>query len=152
MNKDLFPYEYCAEVMDIANANDKSWDIGLNMFLNNVQDAYQKETDPYWYSGADQLDYKALNDLAKKIGKTEVWVRQSVYYSVYRKRAIGVYARLRRAGENEALRALFLEDLTKCDELDEDTRNAIAAAAEAEGFVTSKYADAIELAVNPPED
>ena len=57
-----FPYaDYTPEILGIARQNNVQWDIGLDMLLNNIQDAYV-ENDPYFYHGADHLDYKKLHD------------------------------------------------------------------------------------------
>lgn len=51
--------EFVEEILAIARENRVSWDVGLDMFLNNVQDAGREE-DPYVYRGADQVDYAGL--------------------------------------------------------------------------------------------
>lgn len=50
---------YTPEIMDIAHENHVHPDIALDMFINNIDDATNKE-DQYHYIGADQLDYVAL--------------------------------------------------------------------------------------------
>lgn len=59
MNKKL--NKYVNEIIAIAGANDKSWDVGCNMFLANVKN-YDKPDAPY-YPGAD-LDWP---DVAKDL-------------------------------------------------------------------------------------
>ena len=56
-----FPYNHVCDIFAIAKANDATVDNAMNMFLNNVEDAYV-ENDPYFYHGADHLDYKELHD------------------------------------------------------------------------------------------
>lgn len=50
---------YVNEINAIAMANDKPWDVGRDMFINNIEDA-GREDDQYFYHGADEVDYKAL--------------------------------------------------------------------------------------------
>ena len=109
----MFPYEYINEILDIARANDKSWDIGLNMFINNVQDAYV-EDDQYFYHGADQLDYKELYD---KYLKDRMHDSPNSWYSditnefnaIYRANQSEVI-RMRREGcSREELKAFFVK-------------------------------------------
>ena len=54
-----FPHEYLPEILAITKENNASWDVGLNMFLNNVKDA-NDPNDQYFYHGADHLDYVAI--------------------------------------------------------------------------------------------
>ena len=56
-----FPYQYVPEILMIAAKNDVGFDIGLRMFLNNVDDAdLPAGTDMYEYEGADHLDYEKI--------------------------------------------------------------------------------------------
>lgn len=48
-----------AEIIAIACENNVSWDIGMDMFVNNMEDA-EAVGDKYFYHGADDTDYKAL--------------------------------------------------------------------------------------------
>lgn len=51
MNKSL--NKYVNEIIEIATANDKPWDVGCNMFLSNVKSGEEN------YPGAD-LDWSAV--------------------------------------------------------------------------------------------
>lgn len=56
-----FPYQYVPEILMIAAKNGVGFDIGLRMFLNNVDDAdLPAGTDMYEYEGADHLDYEKI--------------------------------------------------------------------------------------------
>lgn len=49
--------KYVNEIMDIASVNDVSWDVGMDMFIANVQNAGEDGI-PY-YPGAS-VDYAAM--------------------------------------------------------------------------------------------
>ena len=149
MYAELFPYEYCNEAMDIANANNRAdWAVGLDMFINNVQDAYAQDTDMYHYPGADDLDYKALNAIFVTMTEAEIVNRKYIYRTVYNKKAKGVYARLRRAGETKALRALFLSDIVASGMLSSNDQKAMEAAIEKAGYNVQLYSNVIKTAEN----
>lgn len=150
MYAELFPYEYCNEIMDIANANDNAdWAVGLDMFINNVKDV-GSTTDMYHYHGADNLNYKALNAIYSKLTESELVNRKYAYRTVYGKKAKGVYARLRRARKDNALRALFLADLVAGARgiLPEKEIRDIETAARKAGYVVENYMADIKAAEN----
>ena len=62
--------EYVNEIFDIATANDKPIDVGMDMFINNIEDA-ERANDQYFYHGADEVDYKALKAEWNKLSAQE---------------------------------------------------------------------------------
>lgn len=50
---------YVNEIVNIAKANDMSWDIGMDMFVANIQNHGIEA--PY-YAGAGNFDYGAIHD------------------------------------------------------------------------------------------
>lgn len=57
---------YKKEIIAIAKANDKPWDVARDMFLANVRNAGNGEL-PH-YPGADEVDYAALKDALPALG------------------------------------------------------------------------------------
>ena len=111
-----FPYEYVNEIWDIAHANGNvSWDIGLDMFINNIDDIelHKQGKDQYWYGGADNIPYEELHAATRKMGDVEVVRRKRIYRTVYAKKAITDYAELVRSGKREELKELFISDVNK---------------------------------------
>lgn len=51
-------HRYVNDIIAIAGANDKSWDVGCNMFLANVKN--NGNPDAPHYAGADHLDWSAV--------------------------------------------------------------------------------------------
>lgn len=72
---------YVNEIMDIATANDVSWDVGADMFLANVRNSGD-ETLPH-YPGAfvdyaalkPELDAMSPEDVATMKNNFRVWYR-----------------------------------------------------------------------------
>lgn len=60
---------YKDEIRAISRANNVSWDVARDMFLANVRNA-GTEGAPH-YSGADQVDYKALQAEIPAMGTQE---------------------------------------------------------------------------------
>ena len=61
MNKAL--NKYVNDIIAIAGANDKSWDVGSNMFIANVKNVGIEGAE--YYHGADHLEWAAI---AAKLG------------------------------------------------------------------------------------
>ena len=60
---------YVNEIMDIAGENNMPWDIGLDMFVANMQNAGEEGL-PY-YPGAESVDYAALKPEWEKLSLLE---------------------------------------------------------------------------------
>lgn len=56
MNKAL--NKYVNDIISIATANDKSWDVGSNMFITNAKNVGVDGAEHY--PGADHLDWAAI--------------------------------------------------------------------------------------------
>ena len=56
MNKSL--NKYVNDIISIAGANDKSWDVGANMFIANAKNVGVEGAEHY--PGADHLDWAAI--------------------------------------------------------------------------------------------
>lgn len=52
--------KYVNEIIDLAEANNMSWDVGKDMFIANIQN-HGIENAPY-YAGAGDFDYGAIRD------------------------------------------------------------------------------------------
>lgn len=140
-NHALFPYEYVIECLDIANANNMSWDIGLDMFLNNIRDIqlHKEGKDPYWYPGADQLDYEALQKVLDEVGDVEMAIRKNTFVQVYRQKALKEYAELRRAGKNKELKEMFINDVAQYPGLPQKAIDGIIETARSLGYDVSAW-------------
>lgn len=115
MNVDMFPYDQVIEALDLAAAYDTSWDVGLDMLLNNVADVYLHEDgkDPYWYSceSADKLDYHTLNEAMTGMSAADITHRKNIFREVYNSN-YAKYSSLRSQGKNAELHDAFLNDVT----------------------------------------
>lgn len=112
----MFPYNYINEILAIARKNHKSWDVGLNMFINNCKDAYA-ENDPYVYHGADELDYKKIHDteIAAEIRENgPAWepILNNEFMKVYRANHAEI-VRLHQAGDKAGLKKFMIEAAEK---------------------------------------
>lgn len=77
--------KYVNEIMDIARENNMPWDVGLDMFIANIQNDGEKGL-PY-YAGAEEVNYGGLKPqwealsleerTNKKNGFT-AWVRENL--------------------------------------------------------------------------
>ena len=103
MNKKL--NKYVNEIIAIAAANDKSWDVGCNMFLANVKN-YGNPDAPY-YSGAD-LDWPDVaKDLAPLDATSEADMLNT-FRADYKAHMAEVIA-LRKEGKYEEVRKVMVE-------------------------------------------
>lgn len=114
MNVDLFPYDQVIEALDLARAYDTSWDVGLDMLLNNVADIHlhKEGKDQHWYSceSADKLDYEALNEVMCGMSATDITHRKNIFREVYNAN-YRKYSDLRVQGKNDELHDVFLADV-----------------------------------------
>lgn len=92
-------HEHVNEILDIAAANNRSWDEGARMFLNNCQDAGM-EGDQAFYHGADGVDYAALHQVCPARGTAEAAGMLNAFIEDYRAREDAII-RLRAAGDTE---------------------------------------------------
>lgn len=72
-------HTYVNEILDIAKANNVSWDIGADMFLANIRN-FGKADIPFWYKGADQVNYQSL-----KGSERELELSKPAFAEAYRK-------------------------------------------------------------------
>ena len=145
MDMTLFPYENVIDILNIARENKADIDVGLNMFLNNIEDIelYKQGKDMYWYHGADYVDYAALKPEVEKLGNVEVTVRKNIFRTVYMDNYKDL-SKLRRAGQDDALKALFLQKVAEYPGLDKFTMEIILQSAKDNGYDISAYQDVID--------
>ena len=105
MNKNLL-HEHVNEILDIAEANNRSWDEGAVMFLNNCQDVGM-EGDQAFYHGADGVDYAALHKVCPAKGTDEATEMLNAFIEDYRAREDAI-TRLRAAGDTEGVKDVML--------------------------------------------
>ena len=77
--------KYVNEINAIAMENDMAWDIGRDMFINNIEDA-EMANDKHFYHGADEVDYKALKVEWDKLSAQEKADAKNAYNAWYRAR------------------------------------------------------------------
>lgn len=99
MNKSL--NKYVNEIIAIATANDKSWDVGCNMFLSNVK-ARQ-----VIYPGAD-LDWEAVADEFGPFVQSDEADMLNTFRADYRAHMAEVIA-LRNEGKYDEARKVMAE-------------------------------------------
>ena len=92
-------HEYTNEILDIAKANDKSFDIGADMFLANVRNAGVVGA-PY-YAGAIGVDYAALKPHLEELADS-----YPDFVSDFRANQTRIAA-LRREADVEAVKAVM---------------------------------------------
>lgn len=94
-------HTYTNEIIEIAKANDVSWDVGKDMFLANIRSAGQQDA-PYYYQGAEDVDYAALQPHLEELEKST-----EDFMADYRANQTELI-RLRREEDYEAVKALML--------------------------------------------
>ena len=87
---------YVNEIIDIACANNMSWDIGLDMFVANIQNSDAPENKCY-YHGADEVDYAALRPEWMEMEEKARWEARFAFEKWSREKQEGITA-ARRAG------------------------------------------------------
>ena len=73
---------YVNEIINIAIANDKPWDVGKDMFIANIQN-HGVENAPY-YAGAGNFDYGAIRDEWMALSLEEKGDAKIVFIDWYR--------------------------------------------------------------------
>lgn len=63
-------HTFTNEIINIAKANNASWDVAADMFLANVRNAGDKEL-PY-YKGAEKVNFEALKEVEKELAESKV--------------------------------------------------------------------------------
>lgn len=71
-------HKYTNEIISIAKAQNVSWDIAADMFIQNIKNAGNKEL-PY-YAGAGNIDFGALKEYV-----SELEVSKPAFCEAYRK-------------------------------------------------------------------
>ena len=92
-------HEYTNEIIDIAEANNMSFDIGADMFLANVRNAGEGGA-PY-YAGAAGVDYAALKPYHE-----ELTASYPDFLTDFRANQTRI-ATFRREGDTEAVKAVM---------------------------------------------
>lgn len=92
-------HEYTNEIIDIAEANNMSFDIGADMFLANVRNA-GVEGAPY-YAGAAGVDYAALKPCHEELSAS-----YPDFVTDFRANQTRIAA-FRREGDTEAVKAVM---------------------------------------------
>ena len=62
--------DYMPEIFAIAVANNVDFDVAMDMFLNNIQDAGKKD-DQYFYEGAKYFNYLELQPRLEELKDTK---------------------------------------------------------------------------------
>ena len=96
-------HTYTNEIIAIAKAQNVSWDIGADMFIQNIRNAGQNGL-PY-YKGAEHIQYEAMKDYIK-----ELELSKPAFCEAYRKhnaeiiplRKDGKYDEVKKIMEGEA--------------------------------------------------
>lgn len=99
-------HKHTPEILSIAHENHVGYDIALRMFMNNIDDV-NKPDDQYTYPGADELDYKALQQEIPAQGTQERADMVNAWEADY-KANMSEIVQLTADGDNDAIRKLMV--------------------------------------------
>lgn len=96
--------DFVNDIFDIAAANDVSWDVGLDMFLANIQNVVTYPEAPR-YAGAETLDYEALSTIYGELYTEE----QLKEFNDQVRKFYPEICELRKDGKRDSVDLLFAE-------------------------------------------